>query len=83
MMSHPSYHDRYRNVFSLPVEDRGLSILLQKDRANDYERYIRICEPLQNHNTIDCFTRKKSFRKSEEKPEKARAKKLAIKDQSH
>ena len=39
--------------FSLPVKNGGSSILLPEDRANDYEKSIRICEPLQNHNAID------------------------------
>ena len=44
---------RYWKVFSLPLKEGGLSILLPEDRANEYERSIRICEPLQNHNAID------------------------------
>ena len=53
MFNHPSYSDRYRKVFSLPLKEGGLSLLLPGDRANEYERSIRICEPLQNHNAID------------------------------
>ena len=60
----------------------GLSILLPEERANEYERSIRICEPLQNHNAIDAeFHQEKIFQKiRKEKQEQARAKKLAIKD---
>ena len=53
MLNHPSYNDRYRKVFSLPLKEGGVSILLHEDRANEYERSIRICEPLQNHSAID------------------------------
>ena len=53
MLNHPSYNDRYRKVFSLPVKEDGLSILLREDRADEYERSIRVCEPLQNHKAID------------------------------
>ena len=34
MLNHHSYNDRYRKVFSLPLEEVGLSILLPEDRAN-------------------------------------------------
>ena len=69
MLNHPSYNDRYRKVFSLPLKDGCLiSILLPEDRANEYERSIRICEPLQNDNAIDAeFHQEKSFRKSGKK----------------
>ena len=53
MLNHPSYSDRYRKVFSLPLKEGGLNILLPEDRANEYERSIRVCEPLQNQNAID------------------------------
>ena len=53
MLNHPSYNDRNRKVFSLPLKEVGLSILLPEDRANQYERSIRICEPFQYHNAID------------------------------
>ena len=81
MLNHPSYNDRYRKVFSLPPKEVGLSILLPEDRAKEYERSIRICEPLQNHNAIDAeFHQKKILQKiRKEKQEEARAKKLAIK----
>ena len=66
MLNHPSYNHKYRKVFSLPLKEGGLSILVSEDRANEYERSIRICEPLQNHNAIDAeFHEKKSFGKSE------------------
>ena len=50
--------------------------------ANEYERSIRICEPLQNHNAIDAeFPQEKILQKiRKEIQEQARAKKLAIKD---
>ena len=53
MLNQPSYNDRYRKIFSLPVKNGGSSILHPEDRANGYENSIRICEPLQNHNAID------------------------------
>ena len=53
MLNHPSYNDRYRKVFSLPLKEGELSIVLPEDSANEYERSIRICEPLQNNNAID------------------------------
>ena len=53
MLNHPSYNDRHRKVFSLPLKEGGLRILLPEDRANEYERSFRICDPLQNHNAID------------------------------
>ena len=46
MLNHLSYSDRYRKVFSLPLKEGGLNILLPEDRANEYERPIRVCEPL-------------------------------------
>ena len=71
MLNHPSYKDRYWKAISLPVEKGGLSILLPEDRANEYERSIRICEPLRSHNAIDAkFHQEKSFRKSEKKNRK-------------
>ena len=80
MLNHPSYTDRYRKVFSLPLKKGGLSILPPEDRANEYELSIRICEPFQNHKAIDVEFHQ-SFRNSEKKKqEQARAKNLAIKD---
>ena len=68
ILNHPSYNDKYRKVFPIPVKDGGLSILLHADKANKYEIFIRICEPLQNHSSIDAeFHRAKFFRKSENK----------------
>ena len=61
MLNHPSYNDRYRKFFSLPLKEGGLSILLPEDRANEYERSIRICEPLQNHNAIDAEFHQEKF----------------------
>ena len=82
ILNRPSYNDRYRKVFSLPLKEGGLSILLPEDRANKYERSIRIYEPLQNHNAIDAeFHQEKILQKiRKEEQEQARAKKLAIKD---
>ena len=82
MLNHPSYSDRYRKVFSLPLKEGGLNILLPEDRANEYERSIRVCEPLQNQNAIDAeFYQEKILQKiRKEKQEQAIAKKLAIKD---
>ena len=51
--NHPSYNDRYRKVFSLPLKGGGLSILIAEDRANEFGRSVRNCEPLQNQNAID------------------------------
>ena len=68
MLNHPSYNDKYRKVFSLPFKADDVSILLPEDRANEYERSIRICEPLQNHNAVDAeFHQKKILQKSEKK----------------
>ena len=53
MLNHPPYNDRHRKVFSLPLKEGGLRILLPEDRANEFERSFRICDPLQNHNAID------------------------------
>ena len=82
MLIHPSYNDRYRKVFRLPVKEGELIILLPEDRANEYERSIRICEPLRNYNAIDAeFHQEKILQKTrKEKQERARAKTLAIKD---
>ena len=82
MLNHPSYSDRYRKVFSLPLKEGGLNILLPEDRANEYERSIRVCEPLQNQNAIEAeFYQEKILQKiRKEKQEQAIAKKLAIKD---
>ena len=67
--------------FSLPLKEGGLSILLPEDRANEYERSIRNCEPLQNDNADAEFHQEKILQKiRKEKQEQARAKKLAIKD---
>ena len=40
MLNHLSYNDKYWNVFSLPLKEGRLSILLPEDRANEYERSI-------------------------------------------
>ena len=73
MLNHPSYNDRHRKVFSLPRKEGGLRILLPEDRANQYERSFRICDPLQNHNAIDAeFHQEKILQKiREEKQEQA------------
>ena len=69
-------------MFSLPLKEGGLNILLPEDRANEYERSIRVCEPLQNQNAIDAeFYQEKILHKiRKEKQEQTIAKKLAIKD---
>ena len=41
-LDHPSHNDKSRKVFSLPVIDVGLSVLLPEDRANEYETYSDI-----------------------------------------
>ena len=81
-LNHPSYNDRYRMVFSLPLKEGGISILLPEDRTNKYERSIRNCEPLQNHNAIDAeFHQEQILQKMRtEKQDQARMKKLAVKD---
>ena len=68
--------------FSLLVKIGGLIILLSDDSANEYERSLRICEPLQKHKAIDAeFHQRKYLQKiRNEKQEQARAKTLAIKD---
>ena len=73
---------RYRKVFSLPLKEGGLSTLLPEDRANEYERFIRFGDPLQNHNAVDAeFHQEEILRKiRKEKQEQTRAKKLAMKD---
>ena len=78
----PSYNDRYRNVFSLPPKNGGLEILHPEDRANEYERCIRICKPLQNRNAIDAESHQEETLQKirKEKQEQARAKKLPIKN---
>ena len=76
MLNHPSYNDRYRKVFSLPLKEGGLSILLPGDRANEYERSIQICEPLQNHNAIDVSSGKNPSENQKKIQEQARAKKV-------
>ena len=53
MLNNPSYNDKYRKVFSLSDKESELSILLPEGRANEYERSIQICKPLQNHNAVD------------------------------
>ena len=53
MLNNPSYNDKYRNVFSLSDKEGELSILLPEDRAQEHERSIQICNPLQNHNAVD------------------------------
>ena len=53
MLKHPSYNDRYRKVYSLPVKDGGPGILIPEDRGNEYELSFRICESLRNRNAID------------------------------
>ena len=64
MLNHTSYNDRYRKVFSLPLKEGGLSTLLPEDRANENERFIRFCDPLQNHNAVDAeFYQKEILRK--------------------
>ena len=35
MLNHPSYNDGHRKVFSLPVKEGGLSILLPEDRERN------------------------------------------------
>ena len=81
MLNHPSYNDRYRKVFSLPVKNGGVSIFLTEDRANKHERSIRICKPLRNHNAIDTEFQQKIIRKIwKEKQEQTWEKTLAIKD---
>ena len=82
MLNLASNNNRYRKVFSLSVYEGGLSILLPEEMANEYERSIQICEPLQNHNAIDAeFHQEKVLQKiRKRKEEQARAKKLAIKD---
>ena len=82
MLNHQSYNDRYWKVFSLPLKEGGQSILLPEDRANKYERSIRICEPLQNQNAIDAELHQEKILQKirKEKQEQARAKNLAIKD---
>ena len=81
MLNNPTYSDRYRKVFSLPLKERGLSILLFEDRAIEYERSIRYCEPLQNHNAVDAeFRQEKTLQRiRKEKQQQAREKKLATK----
>ena len=82
MLNHPSYNDRHRNVFSIPRKEGGLSIPLPEDTANEYERSIRNCEPLQNHNDLDAeFHQAKILQKiRKEKQEQARAKNWVIKE---
>ena len=82
MLNLPSYNNRYRKVFSLPVNEGGLSFVLPEDMSNEYERSIRICEPLQNHNAIDAklYQEKVLQKIRQRKQEQARAKELAIND---
>ena len=76
ILSYPSYNDRYQKNFSLPVEEGGLSILLREKRAKEYERSIRIDEPLHNHNAIDAEFQQKILQKiRKEKQEQVWAKK--------
>ena len=36
--NHPSHNNNYRNVFSIPVKDGGLIILLREDQAKESQR---------------------------------------------
>ena len=68
MLNDPSFNDSYRKVFSLPVKNGGLRILLPEDSSNKYERTLQICEPLRNHSATEAeFHQEKFFRKSEKK----------------
>ena len=72
MVNHPSYKDRNGKLFSVPVKKGGLSILLPEDRANDYEKSILICRPLQNHNALDAeFHHRKNPSENQKKKNKA------------
>ena len=56
LVSHPTYNEKYRKIFSLPVRKGGLSILLPEDRAHEYERSLKITKPFENmhdHTDID------------------------------
>ena len=50
LVSHPTYNEKYRKIFSLPVREGGLSILLHEDKANEYERSLKITKPFENMN---------------------------------
>ena len=47
IVNHPTYNDKYRKIFSLPVREGGLSILLPEDRAHEYERSLKINQPFE------------------------------------
>ena len=79
-MNHPSYDVKYQKFLSLPVKGRNQNILLPCDRANDYKRSVRICEPLQRHNASDADLRPgKILEKITKKQQQVEAKKLWIK----
>ena len=50
LVSNPTYNEKYRKIFSLPVREGGLSILLPEDRAHEYERSLKITKPFENMN---------------------------------
>ena len=52
MINHPTYDDKYRQIFSLPVREGGLNISLPEDNEKEYERSRLITSPF-NEPSID------------------------------
>ena len=42
LLKNPAYNPKYRNIFSLPIREGGLNILISNDRLNEYERSIQL-----------------------------------------
>ena len=80
MLIHSSHYNKYRKVFSLLVNERGLNIF--EDRANEHEGSFRICEPLQDHSAVAAEFHIKNFLQKirKEQQKQARVKTMALKD---
>ena len=53
IVHHPSYDDKHRQIFSLPVREGGLNILTPDDREHEYERSIKITKPFEEAEDIE------------------------------
>ena len=53
LVSNTAYNEKFRQIFSLPLREGGLSIMLPEDREQDYEKSKLISNILASNNVFD------------------------------